>query len=139
MSTGYVLNNDSGVPDSVDCILATVGSIDLKTTGQTVLYTVPAGKTLIVTDILIKLVAVDTLTVPATVRAGTSGRSYSDWVGATALTNQLASGDIISLRSASLLPVQKSFAATEVVQLDVTVGATATTCIAVAFVTGILY
>ncbi len=116
-------------------ILATVASINLKNTGATTLYTVPTGKTLIINDIIVVLTASDTIAVAPTVRIGKSA-AYTEWAPATALTNLAGVKSYISLNTLAIGLIRQTFVATEAVAIDVTVGATATTMTATAYLIG---
>lgn len=118
--------------------LARVGSIDLKTTGQTTIYTVPAGMTLVVTSLLLRLTVANTIAAGPIVRAGKTS-AYTEFVGATTLTGMTAVGHYVDLAKASALLVSQSFAAAEVLKLDVTTGATATTATAEVILFGYLF
>lgn len=129
---------DITIWDGVVKKLATVTGIALTATGATNLYTVPAGKTLVVTEIILRITAVTTFISGATISIGKSA-SYNEWLAATAMgalsaTNQFR---LLSHSAAGLL--YQSFAAGEVVALNVTIGATSTVLTGAADVYGYLY
>lgn len=107
-------------------LLATVTGIDLKTVAATNLYTVPAGKTLVITEVVIRVTAADTFAVAATLAVGKTA-SFNEWIVATAMTGLAAVGQFRLLSNSAAGLIYQSFAAGEVVALNVTVGATATT------------
>lgn len=117
--------------------LARVTGIDLKSAASTNLYTVPAGKTLYVTDVIVEITAVSVFATPVSVEVGKTA-SFDEWLSAVSLVGLDTVGEFVSLASTSLLPVHKTFAATEVVALNVTVGAGATTLTGAATIFGYL-
>lgn len=137
MSQGYVLTTDNGLVTNGLSLLGTVTGINLLNTGATTLYTVPSGKTAYVTEVLIRITAVTTFISGATVSVGKSA-SYNEWLAATAMgalsaTNQFR---LLSHSAAGLL--YQSFAAGEIVALNVTIGATSTALTAACDVYGYL-
>ena len=106
--------------------LATITDVDLKTTGQTTLYTVPAASAgCVVTDVMLMISASDTATVGPTVGVGISP-NYNEWIAATALTTLTA---LFKSKSLNLIAVGREplgFGPTDVIKLNITVGATAT-------------
>lgn len=118
--------------------LATVDSIDLKTIAATNLYTVPAGKTVIITEIVLRITAVNTFISGATISVGKSA-SYNEWLVATAMGALSATNQFRLLSHSAAGLIYQSFAAAEVVALSVTVGATSTTLTASADVYGYNY
>lgn len=128
MSFGYILNDIGASVDKASQLggrLATVDSINLKTAGQTPLYTVPAGKSLVVTSLILRTTNVSGFLTPATVRVGITP-NFDGFIAATALTNVDTVGEAVNLASVSTL-IYKVFVAGDVVNLDVTIGATGTT------------
>lgn len=122
---------------NVSLKLARVTGIDLKSAASTNLYTVPAGKTLYVTDVIVEITAVNTFATAATVEVGKTA-AFDEWISATALTGLDTVGEFVSLASSAALVVHKTFAATEIVALNVTVGAGATTLTGAATIFGYL-
>jgi hypothetical protein len=125
-SKGYLFQNDDGSYTGMVQRLGGATSVDLKTTGATTLYTVPAGKTLIITNLVSRITSSNTFATPATIRVGKSP-SYTEYLSATALTGLNAAGMYFDLASATALSLHNTFAAGEVVSIDVTLGAGATT------------
>ncbi len=123
---------------STPTLLSTTTGIDLKTTGQTTLYTVPGGKTLVITDVIIYLTNGNTITVAAIVRVGKTA-AFNQYIDNTTLTGLSATGNYLSLGSATTLEVHSVFDAADVVKLDVTTGATATTDTVTVYVFGFLF
>jgi len=119
-------------------ILNEVTGINLKTTGPTTLYTVPADKILYLTDIILVITAADTFATPVTVRVGLDP-AFTEWLAATSLTGLDSVGDFISLGKVAAGMIHKVFAAGEVVALDITVGAGATTLTATAYPIGMFF
>lgn len=138
MSTGYLFNVESGFPVTTVNKLATIPGINLKNTGQTTLFTVPTGYTAIITDVIVEITASSVFAIAATGRVGKTA-SYDEFIAATAFTGLSAVGNYFSLATASLLGIHTKFVAGEVIKLDITVGATATTLTGQIHVLGFLY
>ena len=120
-----------------DKALATVGGVDLKTVGQTTLYTVPSGKTLVIVEVIARLTAASGVTVAPVIRIGKAA-AYNEWLGLTTLTGLDVAEEFIKLAESASALVYKTFAAGEVVKVDVQTGATATTMTATFYVFGYL-
>lgn len=118
-------------------VLATVAAIDLKVTGQTTLFTVPAGKTLIITDVIVRATSADTVAVAPIVRVGKTA-SFNEWAPLATLTNLTAAGSFYSLAPFAIALIRQTFAAAEVVKIDVQTGATAVALVATVHVIGYL-
>lgn len=138
MALGYLLVSDNGLITNGLTLLGTVTGIDLKTTGQTTLYTVPAGKSCIVTDIILVVTAANTVLASTTVRVGKAS-SYNEWLPLTTLTGLNAANQFISLENSANLLIQNIFAAADVIKLDVQTGATATSLTVTAYPFGFLF
>lgn len=123
--------------DGVSLLLSTVSGVDLKVTGPTSLYTVPTGKTLYVTEIIVDITAASGFAVAATARIGKSA-AYTEWLAATALTGLNGVGKFLQLSKTALGLVHQTFTANEVLAVDLTVGATATTLTGRFYVFGFL-
>ncbi len=103
-------------------LLSRTLSIDAKTVAATTLYTVPTGRSAVILGVIIRCTVATAVTVVATARLiGTSGTI----VGATALTGLDTATEAFFLNVAN--SVFKLQVATDLIQLDITVGATATT------------
>ncbi len=112
-----------------DSLLSVTAIADLSSETETTLYTVPAGKTLILTKALLRAAGdVEALGV-ATI--GQSG-AVTDFVGTTNLDNLDAAGDVILMAPVpSATPAKlKEYVATNIIKFDVaTAGAAvAATC-----------
>lgn len=134
----FKIDQQQGGTSNILGNLATVTGINLLNTGATTLYTVPAGVTLVVTEVVLRITAVTTFISGATISVGKTS-SYNEWLAATAMgalsaTNQFR---LLSHSAAGLL--YQSFAAGESVALNVTIGATSTVLTAAADVFGYLY
>lgn len=131
-TTGYAhLDTNGYVPSSeliggATGILASITGVDLKTTGQTTLYTVPAGKTLVLTDVIALATTASTITIAPIVRIGKAS-SYNEWLPLTTLTGLDTTNKFTSLGMSAALLMHQTFAAGEVVKIDVQTGSTATT------------
>lgn len=118
-------------------LLKTTNDINLVNTGATTLYTVPSGKTLIITEIVIRITAVNTFLSGATVSVGKDA-SYNEWLTATAMGALSATNQFRMLSHSAAELLYQSFAAGEVVAINVTVGAAATSLVAACDVFGYL-
>lgn len=130
-------NDPSFIPPNSYGLLATITSINLKNTGQTTLYTVPTGKTLFLTEIVMSATAASTITIPPIIRVGKAS-SYNEWLPLTTLTGLDTTNKFTQLTVSSTLLMHQTFAAAEVVKLDVQTGSTATTLTATAYLFGFL-
>lgn len=117
--------------------LGTVTGIDLKSTGATTLYTVPSGKTAYITEILIRITAVSAFISGATLGVGKTP-SYNEWLAATAMGALSSTSQFRLLSHSAAGLIYQSFEATEVVAVNVTVGAVSTTLTAACDVFGYL-
>jgi hypothetical protein len=114
-------------------LLSTVTGVDMKTTGLTTLYTVPTGKILIATDVIVR--STDSVSVSASesLSIGVSP-NYNELIntsfsyGETGYYFSIQRGDPSSFGGGS--GGMRIFTADEVLKINVTVGATATTNIA---------
>jgi len=111
---------DSTIPASV---MLGSASIDGKSTGATTLYTVPTGKTAIVTKVILRMTAASNVTGVADVSVGKTTAEWEDIVAETTLTNFDAAGETWHFNIASL---NASVAAAGTVKIDVDTAATTT-------------
>lgn len=118
-------------------LLGTITGIDLKATGATTLYTVPSGKTVYITEIVLRITNTSGFISGATLGIGKNA-SYNEWLVATAMGALSATTQFRKLSHSAAGLIYQSFAATEVVALNITVGAVATTLTAAADVYGYL-
>lgn len=107
-------------------VLKKVTAMDFLATGSGASYTVPTGKTLILTDVLIRATDITDFVAVATLRIGKT-TAFTEWLAATALTGLNAVGKFVSLGSFATGLVHQTFAAGEAVVVNVTIGALATT------------
>jgi hypothetical protein len=105
-----------------DTLLSTVASINGKVTGQTTLYTVPAGKSCIVTKMIVHLTSASNVTGVATITAGVTS-AWTSVLASTALTGLDVTGECFVL-SASNPSIVTAAAGT--IKLDVASAATTT-------------
>lgn len=106
--------------------LATVTGVNGKTTGATNLYTVPTGKTLILLSVVPRVTAADTVTVPPIIQIGKTP-AFTEWLATGTLTGATAVGKLFNLGNFVATTVASTFAAGEIVAVNFTTGATATT------------
>lgn len=119
-------------------ILATITDIDLTVTGQTSLITVPTGKVLLISDIVLRCSAVSGFVSTATARIGKAA-AYTEWAPATVLTNISGVDNFIDLGvSAGGIMAHQTFSAGEIVKIDVTVASISTSHKVTAYVFGVL-
>lgn len=121
-------------PQVAPSVLSVVTGIDLKTTGTTSLYTVPAGRKALITDLIIHLTTGTSVSVVASISLGTNSTDFNNIFAIYALTN-LDTTDEFNKNSPI---VAVASAAASVVTLNVTTGATATTATARAVLIGVL-
>lgn len=123
--------------EKIPILLSTVSGIDLKTTGATNLYTVPTGKSVVITEIILRITAVNTFISGATISVGKSA-AYNEWMAATAMGSLASIGQFRKLSHSAAGLIYQTFAAGEMAAINVTVAATATTLTATAEVYGFL-
>lgn len=119
-------------------LVATVQNINLKNTGQTTLYTVPATGAFLAYDVIFVPTVADTITIAPIVRIGLAS-AYNEWLVLTTLTGLNAVNQSMALSTSALLAVRKMFSANDVIRLDVQTGATATSLTVTAYVIGIQF
>ncbi len=135
---GYLIENEPTTSYAGVTLLSTV-PVNLKNTGQTTLYTVPSNRSLIIIDVIPKVTLADTVVVGPTLTVGKSG-ALTDWLVSTAVSSALLStaGLSTSLANSALSLSHKFFSAGDIIQVDITTGATATSLTADFNVIGIL-
>lgn len=106
--------------------LATVTGIDAKTIATTTLYTVPAGKTLIPTQVIVRVTAftVGGKAVQAVASFGGNSATYDDFVNSVTHTVAAAGVFLVNNAAATAQTVQ---AAADVFKLSIETGSDATT------------
>lgn len=138
MSAFGTINSTTDIAaGTVISLLGTTTGIDLKSAAATTLYTVPVGKTAYITEIVIRITAVNTFAAGATIGVGKSA-SFNEWLAATAMGALSATNQFRLLSHSAAGLIYQSFAAGEVVAINVTIGATATTLTAACDVFGYL-
>lgn len=105
-------------------LLSSTAIADLSSTGQTTLYTVPTGKTLILTEAWLRVAGDVGASLACSI--GQNG-AVTDFVGTTNGDNLDASGDVILMKPVpSATPAtNKEYAAATVIEFDVSVGGNA--------------
>lgn len=106
-------------------LLAKITGIDLTAVALTTLYTVPAGKKCIVTDLITRLTSISGGVSVATVACGIAAGN-ADIVAAAALTGLTAVGKIDRMSPAGTYVVGN---AADIIKFNVTIGAVATTAV----------
>jgi hypothetical protein len=94
-------------------------TLDVTSTGQTTIYTVPTGKRCVLDNV--KIVAGATASPTAVVRIGQNGAT-NDFVAEGTMTNLAAQYDCVQLKPVPVLltpPKTKSYAAGTVIEADV--------------------
>ncbi len=123
------LAQPSMLDHSCDCLLSITAIADLSSEAETTLYTVPVGKTLILTKALLRAAGDVGAAGVATIGQDSA---ETDFVGTTNLDNLDAAGDVILMAPVpSATPaILKEYAAGTVIKFDVaTAGnAVAATC-----------
>lgn len=135
MSKGYIFADNNGAITNGITKVATVTGISLTATGATTLFTVPAGATFVMTEVVLRITAVNTFISGATIGVGKSA-SFNEWLVATAMGSLNTVGQFRLLSHSAAGLIYQTFAATEAIALNVTIGATSTTLTATAEVYG---
>lgn len=113
---------DSKVSASIG-VLATVTSINTKTIAQTNLYTVPTGKTAIITAAIVRCTAATSITNGPTASIGFTASAYSDiYVG----QNMIALTGTTSIFGYSTVGMSASATAASVIKFNITTAASGT-------------
>jgi len=117
------LHSSVSLPAIASYILSTTTGIDAKIATTTNLYTVPSGKTAVITGAVIRITTADTITVPPTLGIGIVAGEENIFAS-TQLVGLDAGNEIYKFTSSGTLI---SGVATEVIKLGIDTGATATT------------
>lgn len=106
--------------------LATVTGINAKTVAQTTIYTVPAGKSLVIERVVIRCTAftVGSKSVQAVASLGGNSATYDDYLNSVTYTIAAVSTTIIDSLRDTAFPV---YAEASVIKLSVETGSNATT------------
>ena len=104
-------------------LLSTTTGIDAKTTGTTNLFTVPTGRSCVVTRAVVRVTVADTVTVVPAMGIGIAA-GEDDIFTSTTLTGVTVTTDLFHFSATAKTKVG---AATEVIKLGIDTGATATT------------
>ena len=104
-------------------LLSSIGGIDAKVIATTNLFTVPAGRSCVITRAVVRVTVADTVTVPPTLGIGIAAGEI-DIFPAAALTGVATTSDLWHFNASAML---KAGLATEVIKAGIDVGATATT------------
>lgn len=123
-TTGKISTLESPGP----ILVANVTGINLKNTGATTIYTVPTVGTsaFFPTSMLLYATESNNVTVVPTIRAGVSS-SLTSLMAATSMTGFDNIGEYLDLLTTTAKQIKSGCPASSVIQIDVTVGATATT------------
>lgn len=113
-------------------LLSTTTSVDLKTTGNTTLYTVPGSTTVFVDKIIIRLTAASAITVAPVISLGNSATA-NEIIANTTLTGLDTVNEIWTI---SITGLSVAALTTENIVLKVQTGATATTATATVYLFG---
>ncbi len=122
-SGGGLATDADGIYLSAPVILSTITGIDAKVIGTTNLYTVPTGKSIVITNAIIRVTVADTITVVPTLGIGIAA-GESDIVAPVALTGLDATTEYWRF---SVEGIAKVAGSGEVIKLGIDTGATATT------------
>lgn len=135
-TTGNALLGDDGKVVQSQIALATVTNVNLKTVGQTTLYTVPATSTgCVITDVIVMITDSDTATIGCTAQIGVTP-SFNEWLSSLALTTLTGLYKTKSLNNSATGREVTAFGPADVIKFDVTVGATATSLRATIIILG---
>lgn len=116
------------IESSGPMLVANVTGINFKNTGTTTIYTVPTIGTsaFFPTSMLLYATASNSVTVVPTIRAGISS-SLTSLMAATAMTGFDNVGEYLDLLTTTAKQIKSGCPAASVIQIDVTIAATATT------------
>jgi hypothetical protein len=120
--------NISDVTELAQALLAKVSGIDAKATGTTLLYTVPTGKTLVVTLIVIRIMAftAGSKSVQAVANFGSNSAAYDNYVSGRTYT--VAAQNVMAREAAgaynAFVPTHPAAAE---FKINITTGSNATT------------
>jgi hypothetical protein len=103
--------------------LATVTGIDATTVAVTPLFTVPTGKSAVITSVVIRCTVADTVAVSATASLGSEAVTFANWFAAEDII--VADTNEFIIKTATTAVAIVSLAG-EVFSLNITTGATAT-------------
>lgn len=103
--------------------LATVTGINGKSTGTTALYTVPAGKTAYITNLILSVSAASAITTGPTASAGVTSSAYADLYASATITALTSSGLAFGFSSVGMF---ETISASTVLYLNITNGSSGT-------------
>lgn len=123
-----IATSGSGSAISPIILLASITGIDAKVVTATTLYTVPAGKQAIITDIFIRCTEATDITVDCDGTIGANATDYDDFIISGISQNMFLENDFnATARLASLSgPPSIVYQAGDVIKLNITTGATGT-------------
>jgi hypothetical protein len=104
--------------------VAITGNVDLKSTGTTDIYTVPTGYRFITTDVYYEGIDMSGITNLGTSNIGSNATSYNNIISTYSYLIGFTNGEMRSLGPSDAAIIS----AGSVIKINVTVGATATTC-----------
>lgn len=104
-------------------LLSTTTGINAKTTGQTTIYTVPAGKTAIITQVIVRCTAASSITNGPTASVGYTSAAYTDIYAATNIAGLTATTAIFGY---STVGMSKNAVAATVIKLNISTASTGT-------------
>lgn len=115
-------NGKTCVNPTAPIVLATVTGIDAKTTGTTTLYTVPTGKTAIITGAYVRCTAATAITIGPTLGIGIAANE-DDIFASTALATVTATTNVWGFVTSGL---QRNAVATSVIKVGIDAASTGT-------------
>lgn len=131
-TSGYVLTSDgsgnatwqslAGQPTSVG-VLATTTGINAKSIAATTVYTVPTGKTAVITEVIVRCTAASSITNGPTASVGFTSTAYTDIYAAQ---NMIALTGTTSIFGYSTVGMSASAVAATVIKFNISTGASGT-------------
>lgn len=115
-----------------------VASVNLATTGQTILYTVPATSKLMITDIILVVNTAVSIVGTATCSVGSS-TPFTQWCALSLLTGFNSVGGQISLGQFATAVVRQIFSSSTVINFNVGTAISVGTLTATAYLFGNLF
>lgn len=138
MATGYILSTDQGTVAGAVSVLSVIPNINLRATGQTALYTVPAGISAALVDVML-LVTSGTSVLGLVSASLGSTTPYTQWSALASFASINTVGQVVSLRECSIGQARVNFGAGSVINFNVGTAATSGTLVVTAFVLGFLF
>jgi hypothetical protein len=110
-------NMASAAPKGIDQ-LTTLPSVDLKAPGTVRLYTVPQGRQIVITNVVLRVTSASRVSQPPSIRIGRAP-DYADWLGSVDLYSVNEVDTAVELNRLNGTNPQRVYKAGEVLWLDI--------------------